>query len=90
MRKWAVRISKLHLLRDPQCSPGGHRRPADGTGQIVIADQFHHRTGGQENGKSNEQPHAKEGCPLLGEALERPDDIDVMQNGRGKSFPADG
>ena len=27
-------------------------------GQAVIADEFHHHTGGRKNGKSNEQPHA--------------------------------
>lgn len=27
-------------------------------GKAVIADEFHHHTGGRENGKSNEQPHA--------------------------------
>ena len=27
-------------------------------GQAVIADEFHHHTGGHKNGKSNEQPHA--------------------------------
>ncbi|WP_157696554.1 hypothetical protein [Porphyrobacter sp. CACIAM 03H1] len=27
-------------------------------GQAIVADQFHQHTGGSENGKSNEQPHA--------------------------------
>ena len=29
-------------------------------GQAVVADQIHHHTGGRENAKSNEQPHALE------------------------------
>lgn len=43
-------------------------------GQAVIADEFHHHTGGRENGKSNEQPHAT-GTAGESPALSGPDPI---------------
>ena len=43
-------------------------------GQAVIAEQFHHHTGGQKNGQSDEQPHATgTGAAGSGPALSGPD-----------------
>ena len=45
-------------------------------GQAVIADEFHHHTGGQENGQSDRQPHAPGACDLgYGTALPSPDPL---------------
>lgn len=45
-------------------------------GQAVIADQFHHHTGGKENGESVEQPHAPgTGATSAGSALPSPDPL---------------
>ncbi|HQS96360.1 hypothetical protein [Novosphingobium sp. 17-62-19] len=41
-------------------------------GQAIVADQFHHHTGGAENGQLAEQPHAK---GARGSSLPRPDAI---------------
>lgn len=43
-------------------------------GKAVIADEFHHHTGGSENGQSNEQPHAT-GTAGESPALSGPDPI---------------
>lgn len=42
-------------------------------GQAVIADQFHHHTGGAENGQSIEQPHEPDRAAGAGPALPRQD-----------------
>jgi hypothetical protein len=47
-------LTKLHQPREQTVR---HVHVNEG-GQAVIADQFHHHTGGQENGQSIEQPHA--------------------------------
>ena len=47
-------LAKLHQPREQTVR---HVHVNEG-GQAVIADQFHHHTGGQENGKPIEQPHA--------------------------------
>lgn len=45
-------------------------------GQAVIADQFHHHTGGQENGQAVKQPHATgTGAAGPGTALPCPDPL---------------
>lgn len=47
-------LAKLHQPREQTVR---HVHVNEG-GQAVIADEFHHHTGGQENGQSSEQPHA--------------------------------
>lgn len=47
-------LTKLHQPREQTVR---HVHVNEG-GQAVIADQFHHHTGGTENGQSVEQPHA--------------------------------
>ena len=47
-------LAKLHQPREQTVR---HVHVNEG-GQAVIADQFHHHTGGHENGQSIEQPHA--------------------------------
>jgi len=45
-------------------------------GQAVIADQFHHHVGGQENGQSVKQPHATgTGAAGTSSALPSPDPL---------------
>lgn len=47
-------LAKLHQPREQTVR---HVHVNEG-GRAVIADQFHHHTGGQENGQSDGQPHA--------------------------------
>lgn len=47
-------LAKLHQPREQTVR---HVHVNEG-GQAVIADQFHHHTGGQNNGQSADQPHA--------------------------------
>jgi hypothetical protein len=47
-------LAKLHQPREQTVR---HVHVNEG-GQAVIADQFHHHTGGRENAKSADQPHA--------------------------------
>ena len=47
-------LAKLHQPREQTVR---HVHVNEG-GRAVIADQFHHHTGGKENGQSAEQPHA--------------------------------
>lgn len=47
-------LTKLHQPREQTVR---HVHVNEG-GQAVIADQFHHHAGGQENAESGEQPHA--------------------------------
>ncbi len=57
-------LAKLHQPREQTVR---HVHVNEG-GQAVIADQFHHHTGGQENGKAADQSHAtgKAGsCPAM-------------------------
>ena len=63
-------LAKLHQPREQTVR---HVHVNEG-GQAVIADQFHHHTGGQENGKSIEQPHAT-GSAGASAALPGPDPI---------------
>lgn len=56
-------------------------------GQAIVADQFHQHTGGKENGKSNEQPHAT-GTSGQSAALPSPDPIGPavpVASGEGKA-----
>lgn len=57
-------LAKLHQPREQTVR---HVHVNEG-GQAVIADQFHHHAGGQENGESSEQSHEQRACgsPLLG------------------------
>lgn len=64
-------LAELAKLHQPREQTVRHVHVNEG-GQAVIADQFHHHTGGQENGQTGEQPHAK-GAP--GPALSGPDPI---------------
>lgn len=50
-------IEALERLTNGHVQTVKHVHVSEG-GQAVIADQFHHHTGGQENGQSIEQPHA--------------------------------
>ncbi|MCK0099840.1 hypothetical protein MWU38_10640 [Qipengyuania sp. S6317L1] len=50
-------IEALDRLSNGRVQTVRHVHVNDG-GQAVIADEFHHHTGGRKNGKSNEQPHA--------------------------------
>ena len=47
-------LAKLHQPREQTVR---HVHVSEG-GQAVIADQFHHHTGGKENARSADQPHA--------------------------------
>lgn len=51
-------------------------------GQAIVADQFHQHTGGKENGKSNEQPHA------TGAAGESPALLGADPQGNGVPIPS--
>ena len=65
-------IAKLHQPREQTVR---HVHVNEG-GQAVIADEFHHHTGGQENGQSSEQPHATgTGATGAGPSLPSPDPI---------------
>jgi hypothetical protein len=50
-------LAKLHQPREQTVR---HVHVNEG-GQAIVADQFHHHTGGEEYGKSVRQPHAIEG-----------------------------
>jgi len=50
-------IETLAKLHQPREQTVRHVHVNEG-GQAVIADEFHHHTGGQQNGQSSEQPHA--------------------------------
>lgn len=64
-------IEALAKLHQPREQTVRHVHVNEG-GQAVIADEFHHHTGGQKIGSSSEQPHAK-GTP--GPALSGPDPL---------------
>jgi len=64
-------IEALAKLHQPREQTVRHVHVNEGA-QAVIADQFHHHTGGSENGQIGEQPHAK-GAP--GPALSGPDPL---------------
>ncbi len=51
-------LAELAKLHQPREQTVRHVHVNEG-GQAVIADQFHHHTGGQENGQRGEQPHEK-------------------------------
>jgi hypothetical protein len=59
-------LAKLHA---PRVQTVRHVHISEG-GQALIADQFHHHTGGKEIGKTSEQSHASRAAgaspPLLG------------------------
>ena len=57
-------LTKLHQPREQTVR---HVHVNEG-GQAVIADQFHHHAGGQENGKIDDQSHAT-GAAGIGAAL---------------------
>lgn len=63
-------LAKLHQPREQTVK---HVHVNEG-GQAIVADQFHQATGGRENGKSNEQPHAT-GTAGESPALSGPDPI---------------
>jgi hypothetical protein len=66
-------LAKLHQPREQTVR---HVHVNEG-GQAVITDQFHNHTGGKQNGKTYEQPHAIEGAgaafgqPLRSENAQR-------------------
>ena len=61
----------LRCQRQPREQTVRHVHVNEG-GQAVIADQFHNHTGGQQNGKSADQPHAA-GAAGTSAALPSPD-----------------
>ena len=61
-------LAKLHQPREQTVR---HVHVNEG-GQAVIADQFHHHTGGRENGQTAEQPYAQS---PRGPALPSPDPL---------------
>jgi hypothetical protein len=63
-------LAKIHQPREQTVK---HVHVNEG-GQAVVTDQFHHHSGGSENGKSNEQCHAA-GSPGAGPALPSPNAI---------------
>ena len=66
-------IEALAKLHQPREQTVRHVHVNEG-GQAVIAEQFHHHTGGPENGQSDEQPHATgTGEAGSGPALSGPD-----------------
>jgi len=73
-------IETLAKLHQPREQTVRHVHVNEG-GKAVIADEFHHHTGGQRNGRSDGQPHAT-GAGPAGEspALPRPDPL-------GKAVP---
>jgi hypothetical protein len=82
-------LAKLHQPREQTVR---HVHVNEG-GQAVVADQFHHHTGGQKNGQSSEQPHAT-GTGQSGEcaALPRPDPLGSgvpIPGGKGKQAVQD-
>ncbi|WP_443486836.1 hypothetical protein [Novosphingobium aerophilum] len=79
-------LAKLHQPREQTVR---HVHVNEG-GQAVIADQFHHHTGGQQNGQSADQPHAA-GAGQSGEcaALPSPDPLgDGVPISGGEREPA--
>lgn len=65
-------LAKLHLPREQTVR---HVHVNEG-GLAVIADQFHHRAGGQRNAEPAEQPHAAgTGTAGTSAALSSPDPI---------------
>lgn len=65
-------LAKLHQPREQTVR---HVHVNEG-GQAVIADEFHHHTGGEENGRSAGQPHATgTGAAGSGPALPCPDPL---------------
>ncbi len=54
-------LAELAKLHQPREQTVRHVHVNEG-GQAVIADQFHHHTGGQGNGTSTDQPHAQSSC----------------------------
>jgi hypothetical protein len=66
-------LEALARLHQPREQTVRHVHVNEG-GQAVIADQFHHYAGGQENGQSVEQPHAT-GTAGAGPALPGPDPL---------------
>lgn len=65
-------LTKLHQPREQTVR---HVHVNEG-GQAVIANQFHHHTGGQKSGRSDGQPHATgTGAPSTSSALPSPDPV---------------
>ena len=71
-------LAKLHQPREQTVR---HVHVNEG-GQAVIADQFHHYAGGQENGETSKQPHAA-GADGPSAALSGPDPL-----GNGVPIPS--
>lgn len=68
-------LAELAKLHQPREQTVRHVHVNEG-GQAVIADEFHHHTGGQENGQSNGQPHTPGACDSGdGTALPSPDPL---------------
>lgn len=70
-------IEALDRLTNGHVQTVKHVHVAEG-GQAVIADEFHHHTGGKQNGRSDEQPHATGntgGTAGEGPALSGPDPL---------------
>ena len=78
-------LEALARLHQPREQTVKHVHVNEG-GQAVVADNFHQHTGGRENAKSNEQPHALEsmgaasGQPLWGTNAQR-ESVPLASNG---------
>jgi hypothetical protein len=77
-------LAKLHQPREQTVR---HVHVNEG-GQAIVADEFHNHTGGQKNGRPDEQPHATGGA-RSGTALPSSDPIrEAMPSAGGKRQPA--
>ena len=86
-------IEALAKLHQPREQTVRHVHVNEG-GQAVIAEEFHHHTGGQENGHSSEQPHATGAIGSGdGSALPSPDPLGPavpITSGEGKQAVQNG
>ena len=73
-------LAKLHQPREQTVR---HVHVNEG-GQAIVADQFHHHTGGHKNAKSTEQPHAA-GASAAGSGLSM-----LGHDAQGKGLPIPG
>lgn len=80
-------IESLDQLTSGRVQTVKHVHVSEG-GQAVIAEEFHHHTGGKNNGQSSEQPHATGAAdPGDSSALRSPDPLGPavpLASGQGK------
>lgn len=74
-------LEALAKLHQPHVQTVRHVHVNDG-GQAIVADEFHHHTGGKGNGRAaGGQPHAQGSC---GSALPGPDAVGTSVPGTGR------